>query len=271
MAGNQSPSGGSIYETQTPFSGDHVAPNAVSGALSRGRHGGRPYVDLTAYKDDLIQMYQSGMPNKDIVKWLKEEKQVKVEIRSLTRRFGEWEVPKKRIWMADTVDVDKLKEALYPLVLQKLDDDKILGQLIEQGFKVSIWHVRRLRKDMGLRRRHDPNVSCEVCKNQGRYPKEGCPHQSQHQSTPQRKPAEVSKSLREEVKALKKQMRDMQSETKKKEKEQEQLQEKLQKENETLKEQLKNAAWPQQQPFIDPALSNPSQYGQYPEPSRWNS
>lgn len=226
---------------------------------------GRKPIDLEPYKDELIEKHRAGTTLPKLVKWLKEDMQVKIEVRSLGRRFTEWGVPKRRVWLAGTDQGEKLKEAMLPLILQKLDDDKIFEQLKAQGFQVSMWHVSNLRKEMGMRRRHDRGGNCEACKKQGRYPKEACPHQAEHAQIPQRKPAEVSKALREEVKALKKQIRDMQAESKKKEKEHE----KLQKENEKLKEELRNANWRQQ--FLDPAITNRQQYEQYPEPPRWHA
>jgi len=221
---------------------------------------GRKAINIEPYRDELTEKYQSGMSFKDMVKWLKEDKQTKIEVRSLIRRFSDWNVSKRKVWITEADDQEKLKVAVHPLVLQKLDDDEIVERLKQQGFDVTLYHVCKLRKEMGLRRRHDPGVDCDVCKKQGRYPKQGCPHQNQHQITPQRKSAEVSKSLRVEVKMLKRQVREMETETKRKDVERD----RLQKEVERLKEGLKNVTWQQQLTIPDQV-----QYEQYPERSRW--
>ena len=227
--------------------------------MSRGRRT----INIEPYKDELVNKYRSGTSFKDLVKWLKDDKNTKIEMRSLARRFSDWNVPKRKVWITESDDQDKLKEVMHPLVLQKLDDDKIVEQMKEQGFNVTMYHVCKLRKEMGMRRRHDPSVECDVCKKQGRYPKQGCPHQNKHQVKPQRKSAEVSKSLREEVKALKKQVRDLESETKRKDREHE----RLQKEIEKLKDDLKSATWQQQ--LLGATVPDQAQYEQYPESSRW--
>jgi len=68
--------------------------------MSRGRRT----INIEPYKDELVDKYQSGISFKDLVKWLKDDKNTKMEIRSLARRFSDWNVPKRKVWITELDD-----------------------------------------------------------------------------------------------------------------------------------------------------------------------
>jgi len=195
---------------------------------------GRPRKGVDEYRDEIIAKYEAGIEMKGLLKFLKEEKGVDCTERTLNRRIVEWDVPRKRIWLKlDSDQVERLKTDIRTLILQRLDDKQIVTKLNEQGYNVTKHHVVTFRKELGMRRRHDPKVDCQICKQQGRYPKESCEHQIQHVGK-QRKSAEVSKELREELKELKKQMRLLTKQNRQ-----------LQGENQELKQNMNNSPWHQ--------------------------
>jgi len=196
---------------------------------------GRPRKGVDEHRDEIIAKYEAGLEMKGLLKFLKEEKGVDCTERTLNRRIVEWDVPRKRIWLKlGSTEVEKLKTDIRALILQRLDDKQIVQKLNEQGYHVTKHHVVTFRKELGMRRRHDPKTDCQTCKQQGRYPKESCEHQIQHLEK-QRKSAEVSKGLREELNSLKKQMRTLTKQN-----------QQLQREVQELKQNPENTPWHQQ-------------------------
>jgi Clr5 domain len=113
--------------------------------------GGRAAIDLEAYREYIVQQITGGTTVKRVVEILERKFGVETSERTLYRRFKEWDVKQniRLVWS------DELFKRLNELYFQdSFDNEKILKQLVEEGFVLSKWHVVQLEHVVGIYRRN---------------------------------------------------------------------------------------------------------------------
>lgn len=113
---------------------------------------GRPKVDLTLYKEFIFELYQNGATWNDIISALSTNYNIIVSKSTLLRRCQKWKLQFTR---TVTEDSENFRECLRSYFFELGPSDEELVILLKQdGFETTPTAIRRIRKEMGLYRRH---------------------------------------------------------------------------------------------------------------------
>ncbi len=122
--------------------------------------GGRLPLPLDDYKahiiDRLLVQHQS---QGEIVAWLQNEKNLKVDVRTLQRYLKKWDVNQKD----RTEDSEQIRNRIQ-FMFCKLgaSDNDMLSWLQKEGFKITRRGLVRIRKDLGLKRNGTKALGLEL-------------------------------------------------------------------------------------------------------------
>lgn len=109
-----------------------------------------PSIDLTSYREEITQLYNSGNSISNITKSLLETYNIDIKPRTLERRLKEWDLRR----LTYTEDGPHLRARVTTLFFQCcLNDDEILHVLQQEGFQIKRRTLQRIRLSMGLHRR----------------------------------------------------------------------------------------------------------------------
>lgn len=112
-------------------------------------------IDLSAYEQDLRQLYQDGSSLHDIVQWCTANIPNPPSQRTVRRRLRDWGLVNHR----ETAPGEQLNQRITELFLRNgLRDERILPILESEGFTITPRGLARIRREQGLRRRtNQPN------------------------------------------------------------------------------------------------------------------
>ena len=112
--------------------------------------GGRIPLRVNDYKADIIdRLLVQHQTQGEIATWLQNEKNLKVDIRTLQRYLKRWDITLKD----HTEDSEQLRNRIQ-FMFCKLgaSDDDMLQWLQKENFKITRRGLVRIRKDLGLKR-----------------------------------------------------------------------------------------------------------------------
>lgn len=112
--------------------------------------GGRPSKGVDDYKDEILdRLHEQSWKQQEIVAWLKDNKDMVIDVRTLRRRLQKWgEPPQDR-----TKDTGELRSRIHHMFCQLGGtDEEMLKWLHDEGFTVTLGGFVRIRKELGLRR-----------------------------------------------------------------------------------------------------------------------
>ncbi|KAF2755423.1 hypothetical protein EJ05DRAFT_512938 [Pseudovirgaria hyperparasitica] len=150
-------------------------------ASSMGRP--RKYDYLDNYQTEIIALYTDNTTVSQLMVYLQEKHGITVPDRSIKRRLRDWGIYKHR----RKVQTDEIKDRIQGFWDEGLLDDDMTKILKDEGYPMSKGSVRRLRTEMGLKRRDA---------NGGRGPYIAQPTRDASSSIPMNQPAKpVSEEL----------------------------------------------------------------------------
>lgn len=123
----------------------------------------RPQIDLDSYKDLITTLFNRQKTNQEICSELARLHIIEIAPRTLRRRLQQWgfrRLPSK------TADNTALCERVRSLICDNLSDREILLTLHREGFQISLDTLRKLRQQLGLRRRTDDPEAQRIQENQ---------------------------------------------------------------------------------------------------------
>ena len=111
---------------------------------------GRPSIDLSLYKDLIINKFQDGISAFDISELLLAQHHISVKPRTIQRRLLEWQVSRR----PKCDDNPQLRCRIAVLFYQCcLSDKNIIRVLQKEGYCVTPRSLERIRKAMGIKRK----------------------------------------------------------------------------------------------------------------------
>lgn len=114
---------------------------------------GRPSISLVPYKDTIIAKFQDGTSAAAISEFLFHNFQIRVEQKTIRRRLREWGITRR----TKVDDTPQLRARIAILFYNCcLSDKNILNILQQEGYSISSWSLIRIRKEMGIKRRIEP-------------------------------------------------------------------------------------------------------------------
>ncbi len=108
-----------------------------------------PSVNLELYKDEIIDLLFQGKTISDIVQHLRETYEVQLVSRTLQRRMRTWQVTVR----PQTQDTELLRTRIQDLFFDGFDDTELLQILQEEDHQIGKYSLKRIRKELGLKRR----------------------------------------------------------------------------------------------------------------------
>ena len=111
---------------------------------------GRPSKGLENFKDEILNRVRiEKWKQQDIVDWLADNHDIKINIRTLGRCLKNWDA----LQQDRTVDTEDLRKRINFLLREwRLSDEKRLKMLQEEGFKITARGFVRIRKELGFKR-----------------------------------------------------------------------------------------------------------------------
>ena len=123
----------------------------------------RPQINLDTYKVEITTLFNQQKTNEAIRLELAHRYSVDITDRTLARRLQQWGL---RRLPSKTFDNEALCERIQYLVCDNLSDREILLMLHREGFQISQDTLRKLRQQLGLRRRTDGPEAQRLQENQ---------------------------------------------------------------------------------------------------------
>jgi hypothetical protein len=109
-------------------------------------------VNLDPYMDVIMQQREEDVPFIDILDYLMKQHNVRTSERTLQRRCQQWGSSQTHIHLQEEEE-DAIREKLEIYITRDCHtDQEALRHLQKDGHHVTLWHVRRLRKNLGYRR-----------------------------------------------------------------------------------------------------------------------
>ena len=109
-------------------------------------------INLDSYMDEIMQQRADGVPLSDIVDNLMKQYGIKTSERTLKRRFQQWGLPPIIIHL-DEEEEEAIRNKLEIYITRDCHtDQEALRHLLKDGHQVTLWHVQKLRKNLGYRR-----------------------------------------------------------------------------------------------------------------------
>ena len=108
-------------------------------------------VNLDPYFDEIVQQHEAGVPFGDIVDNLMEQYGFRTSERTLRRRCQQWGLPSRVHLNEEEEEAIRDKIEIY-ITRDCHTDQEALRHLLKDGHRVTLWHVQRLRKNLGYRR-----------------------------------------------------------------------------------------------------------------------
>jgi hypothetical protein len=113
----------------------------------------RPSIDLQSYKTEIISLFQNNNSVKSIVNILQKKYNLQVTDRTIYSRLQEWEIRKhNRTTTSNFLLHTRIKILFFQV---GMEEKEMLHALHNEGFDITRRTLRRLRLQLGLRRRTD--------------------------------------------------------------------------------------------------------------------
>ncbi|KAL2044338.1 hypothetical protein N7G274_003043 [Stereocaulon virgatum] len=118
--------------------------------MPKHSHGGRLPKPIDSYKDEILDRLSVQHQKQEVVvKWLNNEKRLKIDIRTLQRRLEKWGFNQQD----RTKDSEQLRNRIHFLFCKLgASDEEMLTWLKGEGFQVTKRGLVRVRKELGLKR-----------------------------------------------------------------------------------------------------------------------
>ena len=115
----------------------------------------RPSLNSPELRSCITDLYNEGWTRSDILEQVKEEFEISMSQATLSRRLRDWGIPLRR---SLTEDSEELRACLTRHYFEDcLSDNDIYRALKDEGFTVSLSGVTRIRREMQIMRRMDPD------------------------------------------------------------------------------------------------------------------
>jgi hypothetical protein len=109
-------------------------------------------VDLDPYFDEIVQQHEEGVPFGDIVDNLMARYGIRTSERTLRRRCQQWGLPLTFVHLNEEEE-EAIRDKIEIYITRNCHtDQETLRHLLKDGHHVTLWHVQRLRKNLGYRR-----------------------------------------------------------------------------------------------------------------------
>lgn len=109
-------------------------------------------VDLDPHFDEIVQQREEGVPFVDIVDNLVNQYGIRTSVRTLRRRCQQWGLPSTFVHLNDEEE-ETIRDKIELYITRDCHtDQETLRHLLKDGHCVTLWHVQRLRKNLGYRR-----------------------------------------------------------------------------------------------------------------------
>jgi arginine repressor len=126
---------------------------------------GRPRIDLNPYKDEISTLFNQYKSTETICQELTRRYSIEISYNTLARRLHEWglrRLPSRLPSASHEALCDRIKSLVY----DNLSDQEILPTLHREGFQIAGITLKRLRQQLGLRRRTDDPEAQRIQENQ---------------------------------------------------------------------------------------------------------
>jgi hypothetical protein len=124
----------------------------ISTIRRRFTDAGSGVADLDPRFDEIIRQHEEGVPFVDIVDNLVNQYGIKTSVRTLQRRCQQWGLPSTSVHLnEEEEEIIRNKIEVY-ITRDCHTDQEALRHLLKDGHRVTLWHVQRLRKNLGYRR-----------------------------------------------------------------------------------------------------------------------
>jgi len=123
---------------------------------------GSGVADLDPYFDEIARQREEGVPFVDIVDNLVNQYGIKTSVRTLRRRCQQWGLPSTSVHLNEEEE-ETIRDKIEVYVTRDCHtDQEALRHLLKDGHRVTLWHVQRLRKNLGYRRWRRQAVNQEL-------------------------------------------------------------------------------------------------------------
>ena len=111
----------------------------------------RPSIDLESYKTEIISLFQNNNSVKIIANILQRKYNLQITDRTIKSRLQEWEIRKRnRTTTSNSLLHTRIKILFFQV---GMEEKEMLPALRNEGFEIEARTLRRLRLQLGLRRR----------------------------------------------------------------------------------------------------------------------
>jgi hypothetical protein len=108
--------------------------------------------NLDSYMDEIVRQREEGVPPGDIIDNLMKQHGVRTSERTLERRLQQWGLSQHHIYLNEEEE-EAIRDKLEIYITRDCHtDQEALRHLLKDGHRVTLWHVQRLRKNLGYRR-----------------------------------------------------------------------------------------------------------------------
>jgi hypothetical protein len=109
-------------------------------------------INLDSYMDEIVRQHEEGVPLSNIVDNLMKQHSVRTSERTLKRRFQQWGLSQTNVYLNEEEE-EAIRDKLEIYITRDCHtDQEALRHLLKDGHRVTLWHVQRLRKNLGYRR-----------------------------------------------------------------------------------------------------------------------
>src|SRR5579871_2304016 len=109
-------------------------------------------INLGPYMNEIVQQREEGVPFHDIVDNLMGQHGIKISERTLKRHCQQWGVPMANICLNEEEE-EAIRDKIEIYITRDCHtDQEALRHLLKDGHNVNLWHVQKLRKNLGYRR-----------------------------------------------------------------------------------------------------------------------
>jgi hypothetical protein len=109
-------------------------------------------INLDSHMDEIISQREEGVPLGDIIDNLMKQYSIRVSERTLKRRFQQWGLSQQHIHLNEEEE-EAIRNKLEIYITRDCHtDQEALRHLLKDGHHVTLWHIQRLRKNLGYRR-----------------------------------------------------------------------------------------------------------------------
>ena len=120
--------------------------------FARLKTAGSGVVNLDLYIDEVVQQREEGVPFADIADNLMKQYGIPTSERTLKRHWKQWGLPSTIVHLnEEEEEAIRVKLEIY-ITRDCHTDQEALRHLLKDGHRVTLWHVRKLRKNLGYRR-----------------------------------------------------------------------------------------------------------------------